>query len=99
MKSARGLAGFVATGGTALWRIAVLEKRMDQSTKEAREDRRRISKSRRSRRLDGATDRVNYVGVASSMGSGNRAVIQCPAVGVAVSSSGYVAESPGLVPP
>ena len=26
-------------------------------------------------------------------------VIQCPAVGVAVSSSGYVAESPGLVPP
>ena len=36
------LAGFVATGGAALWRIAVLEKRMDQSTKEAREDRRRI---------------------------------------------------------
>ena len=36
------LAGFVATGGTALWRIAVLEKRMDQSSKEAREDRRRI---------------------------------------------------------
>ena len=36
------LAGFIATGGTALWRIASLEKRMEKQSENAREDRRRI---------------------------------------------------------
>ena len=37
------LAGFIATGGTALWRIASLEKRMEKQVCEnAHEDRRRI---------------------------------------------------------
>ena len=36
------LAGFIATGGTALWRISSLEKRMEKQSENAREDRRRI---------------------------------------------------------
>ena len=36
------LAGFIATGGAALWRIQALEKRMEKQSENAREDRRRI---------------------------------------------------------
>ena len=36
------LAGFIATGGTALWRIQALEKRMEKQSENARADRRRI---------------------------------------------------------
>ena len=36
------VAGFVATGGVALWRISALEKAMKSQADNAREDRRRI---------------------------------------------------------
>ena len=36
------MAGFIATGGAALWRIQALEKRMEKQSENAREDRRRI---------------------------------------------------------
>ena len=36
------IAGFIGTGVSALWRINVLEKRMDKNVSEAREDRRRM---------------------------------------------------------
>ena len=46
------IAGFIGTGGAALWRIQALEKRMEKQSENAREDRRRITKSRRRRRLE-----------------------------------------------
>ena len=36
------IAGFIGTGGAALWRIQALEKRMEKQSENAREDRRRI---------------------------------------------------------
>ena len=46
------LAGFIATGGTALWRIASLEKRMEKQSENAREDRRRIYEKQEEQALD-----------------------------------------------
>ena len=40
------IAGFIGTGVSALWRINVLEKRMDKNVSEAREDRRRMYEHR-----------------------------------------------------
>ena len=46
------LAGFIATGGTALWRIASLEKRMEKQSENAREDRRRIYEKQEAQALE-----------------------------------------------
>ena len=46
------LAGFIATGGTALWRISSLEKRMEKQSEYAREDRRRIYEKQEEQALD-----------------------------------------------
>ena len=36
------IAGFIGTGGAALWRIQALEKRIEKQSANARDDRRRI---------------------------------------------------------
>ena len=46
------LAGFIATGGAALWRIQALEKRMEKQSENAREDRRRIYEKQEEQALD-----------------------------------------------
>ena len=46
------LAGFIATGGTALWRISSLEKRMEKQSENAREDRRRSYEKQEAQALD-----------------------------------------------
>lgn len=49
------LAGFIATGGTALWRIQCLEKRMEKQSENAREDRRRIYEKQTEQALEMAS--------------------------------------------
>ena len=46
------LAGFIATGGTAMWRIAALEKRMEKQSENARQDRRRIYEKQEAQALE-----------------------------------------------
>ena len=66
------LAGFIATGGTALWRIASLEKRMEKQSENAREDRRRIYEKQTEQALEmAALQGENCAGAASSTGIGS----------------------------
>ena len=46
------IAGFIGTGGAALWRIASLEKRMEKQSENAREDRRRIYEKQEAQALE-----------------------------------------------
>ena len=46
------IAGFVGTGGAALWRIQALEKRIEKQSENAREDRRRIYEKQETQALE-----------------------------------------------
>ena len=46
------IVGFIATGATALWRIASLEKRMEKQSENARADRRRIYEKQETQALE-----------------------------------------------
>ena len=66
------IAGFIGTGGAALWRIQALEKRMEKHESEnAREDRRRIYEQETEQALEMAGSRASYAGAASSTARGS----------------------------
>ena len=52
--------GFIGSGSLAMWRISRLEKRMDESSKDAREDRRRIYDKLDNERKEREDDRRDF---------------------------------------
>ena len=59
--------GFIGSGSLAMWRISRLEKRMDESSKDAREDRRRIYDKLDNERKEREDDRRDFDRLAGEL--------------------------------